>query len=335
MERAGVKILVPCSEMAVVGVTEVLVRLRTIAKARRRLKSILKYHNPDLLILLDYPEFNLNLAGLARRFRVPVLYYISPQVWAWRTGRVRKIARRVDHMAVILPFEERFYRERGVKVDFVGHPLMDVVECEMCRRPVPPGPSGIRRPVVGLLPGSRREEIRNLLPSMVKSMEILKGRYEVIQCLLPLAETIDREFVQYLIRNSSVKIEILEGDIYKVLSQCNVAVVTSGTATLEAAIMGVPMVIVYRVSPISYWVGKMVAKVPYIGLVNLVAGKKVVPELIQNEVLPERLSHEVTNILEDNETRENMIRDLISVKESLGRGGASERTAGLALGMMR
>ncbi|MFH1241877.1 MAG: lipid-A-disaccharide synthase [Pseudomonadota bacterium] len=345
MERAGVKILVPCSEMAVVGVTEVLVRLRTIAKARRRLKSILKYHNPDLLILLDYPEFNLNLAGIARRFRVPVLYYISPQVWAWRTGRVRKIARRVDRMAVILPFEERFYRERGVRVDFVGHPLMDVVECAMGLRPggsaecgskgVPPGPSGIRRPVVGLLPGSRREEIRNLLPSMVKSVEILKGRYEGIQCLLPLAETIDREFVQHFIHNSSVKIEVLEGDIYKVLSLCNVAVVTSGTATLEAAIMGVPMVIVYRVSPISYWVGKMVAKVPYIGLVNLVAGKKVVPELIQNEVLPERLSHEVMNILEDNEVRENMIKNLISVKESLGKGGASERTAQLALGMMR
>jgi lipid-A-disaccharide synthase len=345
MERAGVKILVPCSEMAVVGVTEVLVRLRTIAKARRRLKSILKYHNPDLLILLDYPEFNLNLAGIARRFRVPVLYYISPQVWAWRTGRVRKIARRVDHMAVILPFEERFYRERGVRVDFVGHPLMDVAECAMGLRPggsaecgskgVPSGPSGIRWPVVGLLPGSRREEIRNLLPSMVKSVEILKRRYEGIQCLLPLAETIDREFVQYFIHNSSVKIGVLEGDIYKVLSQCNVAVVTSGTATLEAAIMGVPMVIVYRVSPISYWVGKMVAKVPYIGLVNLVAGKKVVPELIQNEVLPDRLSHELTNILEDNEVRENMIRNLISVKESLGKGGASERTARLALGMMR
>lgn len=338
MERAGVRILVPSSEMAVVGVTEALVRLRTIAKARRKLKSILKNQSPDLLILLDYPEFNLNLAKMANRFRVPVLYYISPQVWAWRRGRVKKIARRVDRMAVILPFEESFYRERGMKVDYVGHPLMDafeVVSSEPILWSINNRKPPLRNPVIGLLPGSRREEIQNLLPTMVKSAEILMRRYGGIRCLLPLAETIDIEFVKSFIDKSLVEIEIVQGDIYKVLSLCHAAMVTSGTATLETAIMGVPMVIVYKVSLISSWVAKMVIKVPYIGLVNLVAGEKVVPELHQHEVLPDRLANEVLNILEDDQVRENMIKNLMGVKESLGGGGASQRTAELALGMMR
>jgi lipid-A-disaccharide synthase len=338
MERAGVRILVPSSEMAVVGVTEALVRLRTIAKARRKLKSILKNQSPDLLILLDYPEFNLNLAKMANRFRVPVLYYISPQVWAWRRGRVKKIARRVDRMAVILPFEESFYRERGMKVDYVGHPLMDafeVVSSEPILWSINNRKPPLRNPVIGLLPGSRREEIQNLLPTMVKSAEILMRRYGGIRCLLPLAETIDIEFVKSFIDKSLVEIEIVQGDIYKVLSLCHAAMVTSGTATLETAIMGVPMVIVYKVSLISSWVAKMVIKVPYIGLVNLVAGEKVVPELHQHEVLPDRLANEVLKILEDDEVRENMIKNLMGVKESLGGGGASQRTAELALGMMR
>ncbi len=338
MERAGVKILVPSSEMAVVGVTEALVRLRTIARARRQVGSILKNHRPDLLILLDYPEFNLNLAKMARRFEVPVLYYIGPQVWAWRTGRVKKIARRVDRMAVILPFEEPFYKERGVKVDYVGHPLMDAFEA------VSPGRidlsinhqrPALGSPVMGLLPGSRKEEIRNLLPTMIKSAEMVKRRYGSIRCLLPLAETIDLEFVQSFIQNSLVEIEVVQGDIYRVLSRCHVALVTSGTATLETAIMGVPMVIVYKVSPISYWVGKRVIKVPYVGLVNLVAGEKVVPEVLQYEVLPDRLADEVLKIMENDAVREDMIRNLMRVKEGLGRGGASQRTAELALEMMR
>ncbi|NQU13823.1 MAG: lipid-A-disaccharide synthase [Desulfobacteraceae bacterium] len=338
MERAGVKILVPSSEMAVVGVTEALVRLRTIAKARSKIKYILKNFRPDLLILLDYPEFNLHLAKMANRSRVPVLYYISPQVWAWRRGRVKKIARRVDRMAVILPFEKSFYGERGVKVDYVGHPLMDAFDMaasestpSSIKKPSPPFPN----PVIGLLPGSRKEEIQNLLPAMVKSAEILKRRYGGIRFLLPLAETIDPEFVQSFVDNSLAKIEIIQGGTYKVLRLCHVALVTSGTATLETAIMGVPMVIVYKVSLLSSWVARLVIKVPYIGLVNLVAGKKVVPELHQQEVLPDRLADEVLNILENDEVREDMIKNLMGVKESLGTGGASQRTAELALGMMR
>ena len=338
MERVGVKILVPSSEMAVVGITEAFVRLRTIFSARKKLKSILKNHNPDLLILLDYPEFNLNLAKIANRLKVPVLYYISPQVWAWRRGRVKKIARRVGRMAVILPFEEPFYRERGVRVDYVGHPLMDAFEASNIRsiRSVMDNEKApFPNPVIGLLPGSRKEEVQNLLPVMVKSAEILKERYKGVRCLLPLAETLDMEFVKSFIDDSMVDIEIVQGNIYEILNHCHAALVTSGTATLETAIMGVPMVIVYKVSLVSSWVARMVIKVPYIGLVNLVAGEGVVPELHQDDVLPERLAGEILKVLEDKGIRENMIKNLMKVKETLGKGGASRRTAELALGMMR
>ena len=352
MKQAGVKILVSSSDMAVVGLTEVVQRLHTIFRAANKLKAILKAHHPDLLILIDYPEFNLYMARIARRLQIPVLYYISPQVWAWRRGRVKKIAKRVDRMAVILPFEEQFYRKRGVDVDYVGHPLLDAfkpatrnlqqspevggrrseVRSQKSKRQNPV--SSIQNPVVGLVPGSRREEIRNMLPIMIRSAEILKIRYPDIRCLLPLAKTIEPEFIDSFIRKSSLNIEVHQGDIYEVLDRCHIAMVTSGTATLDTAIMAVPMVIVYKVTPLSYRIGKILIKTPFIGLANLVAGERVVPELIQDEVTPERLADEALTLIENEHVRNNMITKLHRIRKRLGEGGASERTAKIALGMM-
>jgi len=346
MERAGVKIFVSASDMAVVGVTEVLCRFHTIVRAVRKLKSLLKTNPPDLLILIDYPEFNLYIARIAKRFHVPVLYYISPQVWAWRVGRIRKIARRVDRMAVILPFEKEFYMKRGMQVDYVGHPVLDCgaasghhrdtigfkeTRSHECRN----AESVIKCPVIGLVPGSRTEEIRNLLPVMVDAVDNLKRHYGSVRCVLPLAHTIDPGFVQPFIRDASVDIEVLQGGIHEALDGCDMAFVTSGTATLETAIMEIPMVIVYKVSRVSYWVGKNVIKVPFIGLVNLVAGEKIVTELIQDKAVPESLADEALRILENDAVRESMKKKLSAVKESLGRGGASEKTARIALEMMR
>ena len=337
MKQAGVKILVSSSDMAVVGLTEVLQRFHTIFRAANKLKATLKTHHPDLLILIDYPDFNLYMARIARRLQIPVLYYISPQVWAWRRGRVKKIARRVDRMAVILPFEEAFYRKRGVTVDYVGHPLLDAFKRETynlqpaTRNPQP----ATRNPVVGLLPGSRREEIRNMLPIMIRSAEILKIRYPDIRCLLPLAKTIEPEFIDSFIRKSSLNIEVHQGDIYEVLDRCHIALVTSGTATLDTAIMAVPMVIVYKVAPLSYRVGKMLIKTSFIGLANLVAGERVVPELIQDEVTPERLADEALTLIENEHVRKKMITKLHGIKKRLGEGGASERTAKIAAEMMK
>jgi lipid-A-disaccharide synthase len=334
MEEAGVKILVPSSDMAVVGLTEVFSRWRTIFKAYFQLKSILKHRRPDLLILIDYPDFNIPLARQAKRSNVPVLYYISPQVWAWRAGRMKKLARRVDRMAVILPFEEGYFRRKGMIVDYVGHPLLDAIPAGLNKREAVMhfGLEG-RSPIIGLLPGSRKEEVVRLLPPMVEAVELLETRYPMLTCLVPCASTISPDLIESITAQSTVSVKIIEGGIYRVLSACDFALVKSGTATLETAIMGVPMVIVYHVSPISYWAARMAVKVPFIGLVNLVAGERVVPELIQKDMTPENLVREAVDILEDSHRREKMVKKLGEVREKL-RKGASERTAQIALGMM-
>jgi len=335
MEETGVEILIPAADMAVVGLTEVFSKLHRIARAHRRLKDLLKNTPPDLLIPIDYPGFNIHLAGVAKRYKVPVLYYISPQVWAWRTGRLRKIAKRVDRMAVILPFEERFYREKGLNVDYVGHPLLDSIPHDLDREEIIEK-KGLKDvyPVLGLLPGSRSQEIRHLLPCMIKAVGILSSRYPRLKCLLPVASTISPELVQSFLAQSQVEINVSQGNVHETLKACDLAMVASGTATLETAIMGVPMILVYRASLISYWAAKKVVKVPYLGLVNLVAGERVIPELIQNDLTPDRLAHEALEILEGGQKRENMIEKLRIVKERLGRGGASERTAKIALEML-
>jgi lipid-A-disaccharide synthase len=332
MAQAGVNTLFSASDMAVVGMTEALYGVRTIFKASREIKSLLRESPPHLLILIDYPGFNIHLAKTAKRFQVPVLYYISPQVWAWRSGRVKKIARRIDRMAVILPFEEAFYRDKGISVHYVGHPLMDAL-------PSFPPSAGTRfdpgRPVLGLLPGSRKAEIKHLLPDMIKAAEILQRQCPKLECVLHLAPTLDPEFIHSFTDNATVKIRVTRGEIHEGLKDCDVALVTSGTVTLEMAIMGIPMVIVYRVSSLSYWAGRMVVHVPYIGLVNLVAETNAVPELIQDAVTPERLAQEALKILTDSEVRRGMKRELARVKGLLGERGASERTAQIAIEMLK
>jgi lipid-A-disaccharide synthase len=336
MEEAGVEILVPASEMAVVGLTEVLSRLGVIFRARQKLKNLFKsIPPPDLLILIDYPDFNIHLASLAKRWKIPVLYYISPQVWAWRRGRVNKLAKRVDRMAVILPFEEDLYRKKGVDVTYVGHPLLDAIP-EHSSKEEAVGKLNLQNasPIIGLLPGSRQEEIENILPSMVKAVEILSSCYSHLGSVLPVAPTVSVDLVQSFLADSNVGIHISNLDIYRTLRACDLALVASGTATLETAIMGVPMIVVYRVSPVSYWIGKRLVNVPYISLANFVAGKQIVPELIQDEFNAEKLAEEAFRILEDRQERENMIRNLDAVKNRLGEGGASERTARMAMEMM-
>ena len=336
MGRAGVKRFIASADMAVVGLTEIFGKFRIHIKAANILKSIFKHHRPDLLILIDYPGFNLHMAGIAKKMNIPVLYYISPQVWAWRRSRVKKIAKRVDRMAVILPFEKPFFQKSGIHVDYVGHPLIDAFEKNAIalnskiRNPQ----SAMDRPVVGLVPGSRREEILNLLPVMMKAGEILKVQYPRIRFILPLAGTIPLKWLSRFLQNTTLDIEIYHQGIYGALNQCHLAFVTSGTATLDAAIMNVPMVVIYKAKRLTYEVGKRVIKVPYLGLVNLVAGESLAPELIQDDVTPERIAMAGKNFLADNALRRQTIDKLRRVKENLGRGGASERTARIAVEMM-
>jgi len=338
MEKAGVEILVSSKDMAVVGLTEVFSKLITIIRAYLLLRFILKNNPPDLLILIDYPGFNINLAGTARRYGVPVLYYISPQIWAWRKGRVKKIDRCVDRMVIVLPFEKEFYHQtaKEMSVEYVGHPLLDNIPRNLDKHKIKKELGlGERDIILGLLPGSRDEEVKRVLPPMLGAAEILSSRYHDIKYVLPIAPTVSPDVIRNAVNKSPLNnIIIWVQDIYKILSVCDLAMVTSGTATLETAIMGVPMVIAYRMSGPSFWIARRVVKVPCAGLVNLVAGKKVVPELIQDEVTPEKLAEKILSILENEEVKTTMINDLGMVKERLGTPGASLRTARIALQMM-
>jgi lipid-A-disaccharide synthase len=335
MEDAGVELIADCADMAVVGLTEVITRLSFILKIMGRLKALMKSMRPDLVILIDYPDFNLPLARAAKRYGIKVFYYISPQVWAWRKGRVALIRDRVDRMAVILPFEEDLYRKAGVKVTFVGHPLLDVV-----KRTYSDEEAGKRfglkegSKTVALLPGSRHSEVTRILPAMIGAAEILSRQLAGIQFIMPLAETLDEEFVRQIIGSGVMEIKIVRDEIYDVVGAADAAIVTSGTATLETALLLTPMVIVYSVSPLSYHIGRVLIDVENIGLVNIIAGRRIVPELIQEAASPERMAEEVMAILKSRSRQEDMIGDLATIRERLGRPGAAVRAAEMALELL-
>ena len=335
MAEAGVEILVSADKMAVVGLTEIFRKLPAITRAYFKLKSVLKKSKPDLLILIDYPGFNLQLARAAKNYGVPVLYYITPQVWAWRRGRIKKLAEYVERLAVILPFEEEFFRQRGLNAQFVGHPLLDHL-------PPPEDKAFLRKqldldqaqPVIALLPGSRQAEVLNLLPIMLKAGHILNAQFPHLQWVLAQAPTIDPQLIQTLIRDANLEIKIITSDTNRALAVSDLAFVTSGTATLETTLMGVPMVVLYRMSRISFLAAQIVVRVPFISLTNLVAQEKIVPELIQKEATPQRLAEEVRAILMDPAYKEAMTRKLKEVRKKFGEPGCSEKTAHMVLEML-
>ena len=336
MREAGVHIDIDAAQLSVVGITEVFSRLPVILAALRSMKKLLRTWRPALLILIDYPEFNLKLAAAAKRLGIPVLYYISPQIWAWRPGRVKRIAKCVDHMAVILPFEEEFYRRHGVNATFVGHPLLDdpsaFVEPEHLR-----GHQDTDALVVGLLPGSRAVEIRRHLPAMLEAAAGLQLRHPNLRFKLSRASNLEKELFDQLL-SQSIKPERLaaeSGRIEPLLSSCDLAVAVSGTVTLQAALSGVPMIVIYRVSTLSYWIGRALISVPYIGLVNLVAGRQLAPELIQNEVSATRIIHEVEKMMSDPAALLENRRQLTDLRHRLGSSGASVRVADIALSMLK
>jgi len=335
MREAGVETLVDSADMAVVGLVEVLKHFGVIAAAFLKLKQILLHDPPSLLILIDYPGFNLRLAKVAKRAGVPVLYYISPQIWAWRQGRVKKIARLVDHMAVILPFEAPFYEQAGVPVTFVGHPMLDMVKVAVNRDDAAAG-FGLDpgRMVVGLFPGSRRSEIERLLPVIIGAAVRLKGRFPHIQFVLPLASTLTEADIVPQLQAAGLGATISNARIHDLIRACDAVISVSGTVTLEIALVGTPMVIIYRLSPLTYQVAKRLVKVDHIGLCNIVAGETVVKELIQDEANPENIADEIAKILTDDAYSARIREKLATVRARLGGGGASANVARLILTMM-
>jgi lipid-A-disaccharide synthase len=335
MERRGVNLLFSSSELAVVGLTEVLEKMGHIWRAWKEMKRFIAGQRPHLAVLIDYPDFNLRLARFLKDNAVPVLYYVSPQVWAWRSGRIKKIAKWVDKMAVILPFEVPFYQQAGVDVEFVGHPLLDILNTDLsrdeARRQLGVPPDAI---LIGLLPGSREREVKALLPPLMGAAKIISKEFPSCRFMLPLASTVRKDLVQGCIAEGHLSLEVVEGRTFEVMKAADLLLVVSGTATLEGAIAGVPMVIIYRLSRISYLIGRMLVKVKCIGLANIVVGRKVVPELIQGEVTPQRIAHEAEKILRDPATRGEIEAEFKLIKEKLGERGASHKVAHIALHMM-
>jgi lipid-A-disaccharide synthase len=334
MRKAGAEILVDSSELAVVGITEVLGRIRGLLNAYWRLRKFLQSGRANLLILIDFPDFNLPLAEASRKAGIPVLYYISPQIWAWRSGRIQKIVRRVNKMAVIFSFEKTIFEKAGVDVEFVSHPLLDVLSW---------GEAGSaeadflevsdRHPVIVLLPGSRAREVQTLLPEMIRAAERICRRKPEAQFIVAAAPTVEATQIDKMIPGGLKNFKVIRGKTYEAIRVADLVIVASGTATLETAILGKPMVILYQVSPLSYWIGKALVKVNCVGMVNIVAGRKVVQELLQKEARADRIAAEALRILEDEHYRNEMIRALEEVRQKLGTPGAARRVAHMALEM--
>ncbi len=332
MREAGVETLVDSGDIAVVGLVEVIKHFDVISAAFRKLKQILLNTPPDLLILIDYPGFNLRLAKVAKKAGVKVLFYISPQIWAWRQGRVKKIALLVDHMAVILPFEAPFYQKAGVPVSFVGHPMLDLVNVVLDRSAAASSfnldPS---RHIVGLFPGSRRNEIERLLPVIIAAGCTLKKQFPDIQFILPLASTLQGDDIVAQLAAADLGVTITRDRIHDMIRACDAVISVSGTVTLEIALVGTPMVIIYRLSPLTYQLAKRLVKINNIGLCNIVAGETVVRELIQDEANPEAIAAEIGMLLTDHSYHSAIVAKLGEVRSKLGRGGASAKVARLAL----
>ncbi len=330
MKEEGVELIFPSARLAVVGITEVLRRLPDILAGCKTIRKHLRETRPELLVLIDFPDFNLHLvAPYARKLKIPIVYYISPQVWAWRQGRVASINKLVEKILVILPFEEEFYRQRGVTAEYVGHPLLDEFKDF---RSLPHK----QRRHIALIPGSRKSEVKRLLPLMLTAARLYAREKPHTRFIIPVAPSIDINLIQEMIPTSLVnKISLLREPLAKALRNASFALVTSGTATLETALAEVPMVVIYKVNQLSYELGKRLISVPFISLVNLIAEKEIVPELIQHEALPEKIAGKMRSLLDKPETYIEICHELRDLKTKLGKAGAPARAAAAIITVMR
>ncbi len=333
LKEAGVRIIMDASRLSVVGLTEVLSRAPDILEGLGKAKALLKTLTPDLLILIDFPDFNLRVATYAKKYGTPVLYYISPQIWAWRRGRVKKIGRLVDHMAVILPFEEPFYQDHHIPVTFVGHPIVDA----------PPPPSDAPLPstsedavVVGLLPGSRGGEISRLLPIMLGAARIVARNMDRVRFLVSAAPSVDKAALEAIVDRDGhgLDLELKEGGAHHVFQQSKLVVAASGTVALEGAIHETPMIIIYKFSMLSAMIARMMLRIDYACLVNIIADREIAPELMQERATPEIISDTALEMLGDEAGLAKIKEALREVKDRLGGPGASRRVAKVALDML-
>lgn len=335
MMEAGIDVSYDSSGIAVIGAVEVLKHYPEIRSALTQMQELVISEQPDLLICVDYKEFNYKLARYAKQNGIKVLFYVSPQVWAWRPGRALKYGEVIDMMAVIFPFEVPYYEAHDIPVRYVGHPSVDKIQPHYSvqedkkRFKLKPD-----HPVIGILPGSRSHEIVRILPVMLQAAEIIVNKFPRAQFILPQADSIDDALLRVYLDQATVNISTIKSQPYDVIQCCDAVMTFSGTATLEVALLEIPMVIVCKLSTITYWLGRLLVKTPFIGLPNIVAGKAVVKELIQYQATAENMAAEIIKILADKSYNNDIKEALAQVKKKLGKGGGSHNMAVLAEEML-
>ncbi len=327
LAETGVEIIHPASRISVMGIVEVLPKIPEILRVMEDLTREVRKRRPRCAILIDVPDFNLRLAQKLKRLKIPVIYYVSPMVWAWRQSRTRILAERVDRLLCIFPFEEAFLRSRGVNATYVGSPTVDhlpnVAAPEVFRQQLQ---LDVNAPTLAVLPGSRRSEISRTLPILIDACERIQIDLPNLQVLIPIAPGIDRSALAAAFAQSTVKPVFIDGRAPEVVGACDVAIVTSGTATLEAGLMQRPLVAVYKLHPLSYWLGRLLVRIPFFSLVNIVGEKEIIPELLQGNFTPERVRSEV-NRLWAGPARDACLLGLSEVRRKMGERGASARAA--------
>ena len=335
MAAAGIELAYDSSKIAVIGLVEIIKHYREIRQALTLMQKLVLSEKPDLLVCVDYQKFNLQLAQFAKRHGFKVLFCISPQIWASRPGRIKAYGQAIDMMAVIFPFETALYAAENVPVRYVGHPSVDRVKpfyskAENRQRFA----LNAQQPLVGLFPGSRNNEIRYLLPVMLEAAALLYAQDASLQFILPQADSITDEQLQGYLAQSSLNIKVIKHEPYEVMQCCDVIMSTSGTATLEIALLNIPLVITYKLSSLTYYVARWLINTPFIGLPNIIAGKAIVKELIQQDATAPKLAAEVQRILGDQDYAAQMRTELQAVQQLLGQGGGSKNMADLALEML-
>ena len=328
MREEGVDTLFGIERMGTVGIVEVLGEFDHYYKVYRTLMKEIASRRYDAIILIDYPTLNLRLAKQGRCFDCPVFFFISPQIWAWRKGRIRDIRKSVRKMFVILPFEEKLYLDAGVDAEFLGHPFIDMVHPSRPREESREKYSlnaGVK--TIGLLPGSRINEVHSLLDVMIEAAEKIRSELGSCQFLLPIADSINPDLIRQRLGANPLGIQLIQGETYDVMNSCDMLIIASGSATLEAGILGCPMVIVYKLNPLTHWLARLLIKIPLVGLVNIVAGEEVVPELIQHKVTAENISSEVLAILRTPEKEQAVRERLLKIRKSLGEPGVMKLVA--------
>ena len=331
LRNAGGEVLFDIKDHGVMGFVEVLKKLPDLFKLRDDFEKVMDERKPDCLITVDYPGFNMKLAKLAHDKGIPVVSYIAPSAWAWHKSRAKKVAKIVDKVACIFPFEYDVYKEAGAPVEFVGHPLVDIVKPRMTREEAMAFAGKEEgKKLILLMPGSRLMEIEKMLPTLLEAAKLIKKQLPEVGFVMPRAGTIPVSLLEEKIKASGLEVKITEGNNYDLFSVADLALATSGTVTLEAALCGLGSVIVYKTNPVTYFIAKLVVNIPHIGLPNIVAAKSVLPELIQNDFTPAKVAQEALVLLES-ERNAKMKEDLAYVKERLGKSGAVGRVAELVL----